>query len=269
LIEVERLRKTFHDRKRGEIPAVKDISFTCPPGKVFGLLGRNGAGKTTTLRMLATILVPTSGTARVAGHDIVQRPADVRRSIGYLSGDTKLYDRLTGRDLLEYFGALAGMSPQKVRSRIDELTGPFDLKEILIKRVGRMSTGMKQRLSIARVIFHEPQVLIFDEPTAGLDVIGARTVLDLVLDLKQKGRTVIFSTHIMTEAERICDEIAIIEQGDILAQGTLDSLKRRGAYASLEDAFIDIVRRAGGDGNGGNGDRAGEFRSPVGAHSDR
>jgi sodium transport system ATP-binding protein len=219
--------------------------------------------------MLATILVPTSGTATVAGYDIVQRPADVRRSIGYLSGDTKLYDRLTGRDLLEYFGALAGMTPSSVRARIGELTGPFDLGEILIKRVGKMSTGMKQRLSIARVIFHDPQVLIFDEPTAGLDVIGARTVLDLVLDLKRRGRTVIFSTHIMTEAERICDDIAIIEQGDILAQGTLDSLKRQGGHASLEDAFIDVVRRAGGGGDAENGGRAVSAPAPVGAHSDR
>ena len=246
MIEVQKLRKTFQDRKRGEIPAVKDVSFTCRPGKVFGLLGRNGAGKTTTLRMLATILVPTSGTATVAGHDIVRHPADVRRSIGYLSGETKLYDRLTGRDLLEYFGALAGMGKSAIRARIVELTEPFELQEILIKRVGKMSTGMKQRLSISRVLFHEPQVLIFDEPTAGLDVIGARTVLNLVQDLKRKGRTVIFSTHIMTEAERICDEIAIIEQGEILAQGTLDSIKRQGGHASLEDAFIDIVQRTGG-----------------------
>ncbi|MGH7681827.1 MAG: ABC transporter ATP-binding protein [Candidatus Eiseniibacteriota bacterium] len=267
MIEVQRLRKTFHDRKRGDVPAVKDVSFTCPPGKVFGLLGRNGAGKTTTLRMLATILVPTSGTAKVAGHDIIEHPAQVRRSIGYLSGETKLYDRLTGREVLEYFGALAGMASPAVRARIDELAVPFELQDILVKRVGRMSTGMKQRLSIARVLFHDPQVLIFDEPTAGLDVIGARTVLDIVQDLKRKGRTVIFSTHIMTEAERICDEIAVIEQGDILAQGTLDDIKRQGGHASLEDAFIDIVRKAGGGQGTGNGSRAADAGNAVGARS--
>jgi sodium transport system ATP-binding protein len=246
LIEVQRLRKTFHDRKKGEIVAVQDISFTCPPGKVFGLLGRNGAGKTTTLRMLATILVPTSGTATVAGHDIQQGPQDVRRSIGYLSGDTKLYDRLTGRDLLQYFGALAGMGPDAVARRIEELSAPFQLPELLDKRVGKMSTGMKQRLSIARVVFHDPQVLIFDEPTSGLDPLAAREVIDLIGGMKGKGRTVIFSTHILSEPPRICDEIAIIEKGALLAQGTVDEVCRRYGAASLEDAFIAVVRGSEG-----------------------
>jgi sodium transport system ATP-binding protein len=246
LIEVQQLRKTFHDRKKGEVPAVRGVSFTCPPGKVFGLLGRNGAGKTTTLRMLATILVPTSGTAQVAGYDIVKQPAEVRRCIGYLSGDTKLYDRLTGRELLQYFGALAGMTPVAIATRIGELKEPFDLAEILEKRVGKMSTGMKQRLSIARVVFHDPSVLIFDEPTSGLDVIGARAVLDLIGDMKTKGRTVIFSTHIMTEAERICDEIAIIERGEILARGTVESLCRGKGSGSLEDAFVETVGSVNG-----------------------
>jgi len=247
LIEVQRLRKTFHDRKRGEVAAVQDVSFVCPPAKVFGLLGRNGAGKTTTLRMLATILVPTSGTAKVAGHDIVERPAEVRRSIGYLSGETKLYDRLTGRELLEYFGALASMNRAAIATRIQELREPFGLGDFLDKRVGKMSTGMKQRLSIARVVFHDPQVLIFDEPTAGLDVIGARAVLTLIQELKKRGRTVIYSTHIMTEAERICDEIAIIERGRILAQGTVESLRQKSNHSSLEDVFVEVVGSVNGD----------------------
>jgi sodium transport system ATP-binding protein len=242
LIEVQGLRKTFHDRKKGDVPAVKGVSFVCKPGRVFGLLGRNGAGKTTTLRMLATILSPSAGTAKVAGFDIVERPADVRRNIGYLSGDTKLYDRLTGRELLAYFGTLAGMDAPKIPARIEELTGPFGLKDILDKRIGKMSTGMKQRLSIARVVFHDPEVLIFDEPTSGLDVFGAREVLSLVLDLKKKGRTVIYSTHIMTEAERICDEIAIIEKGSILRQGTLATLGAGNGSGSLEDVFVEVVK---------------------------
>jgi len=247
LIQVSELSKTFHDRKKGDVPAVRAISFTCRPGQVFGLLGRNGAGKTTTLRMLATILVPTGGTANVAGFDIVQKPAEVRRKIGYLSGETKLYDRLTGRELLSYFGALAGMPRAAVAQRFQELMEPFNLPELLDKRVGKMSTGMKQRLSIARVVFHDPQVLIFDEPTAGLDVIGARTVLGLIQELKGKGRTVIFSTHIMTEAERICDEIAIIEQGRLLTQGTLESVRGRVQSRSLEDVFVDVVGASTGD----------------------
>lgn len=248
MIEVLGLRKTFHDRKKGEIPAVRDISFTCRPGEVFGLLGRNGAGKTTTLRMLATILTPTSGTAKVAGHDIRTHPAEVRRRIGYLSGDTKLYDRLTGRELLRYFGALAGMATPAIQARIEELQEPFGLGELLDKRVGRMSTGMKQRLSIARVVFHDPTILIFDEPTSGLDVMGARAVLSLIVNLKQKGRTVIFSTHIMTEAERICDEIAIIERGAILAQGPVASLRRDAGKETLEDVFVEVVGSVNHDG---------------------
>ena len=252
MIEVQRLRKTFHDRKRGEVAAVQDVSFVCPPAKVFGLLGRNGAGKTTTLRMLATILVPTSGTAKVAGHDIVERPAEVRRSIGYLSGETKLYDRLTGRELLEYFGALASMNRAAIATRIQELREPFGLGDFLDKRVGKMSTGMKQRLSIARVVFHDPEVMIFDEPTAGLDVIAARGVLALIVDLKKQGRTIIYSTHIMTEAERICDEVAIIERGEILTHGSLESIRSQAPSRSVEDVFVQVVTGAGG---GTNGDR--------------
>ncbi|TMQ58443.1 MAG: ABC transporter ATP-binding protein [Candidatus Eisenbacteria bacterium] len=247
MIEVLNLGKTFHDRKKGDIPAVRDISFSCSPGRIFGLLGRNGAGKTTTLRMLATILVPTSGTARIEGFDVNERAGDVRKRIGYLSGDTKLYDRLTGRELLEYFGELAGMTPAAIASRIPELQESFGLGEFLEKRVGKMSTGMKQRLSLARVVLHDPPVLIFDEPTSGLDVMGAREVLRIVRDLSAKGRTVIFSTHIMTEAERICDEIAIIEKGSILAQGTVDSLKRENGGGSLEDVFVKTVGEVNGD----------------------
>ena len=253
LIQVSELTKTFHDRKKGDVPAVRGISFTCSPGKVFGLLGRNGAGKTTTLRMLATILAPSAGTAQVAGFDINQKPGEVRKRIGYLSGDTKLYDRLTGRELLQYFGALAGMPSGAIGKRIVELTEPFGLAGLLDKRVGKMSTGMRQRLSIARVVFHNPEVLIFDEPTAGLDVIGARAVLELVQELKGRGRTVIFSTHIMTEAERICDEIAIIEEGRLLAQGTLESVRSRAPSRSLEDVFIDVV--GGVNGAEGRDDR--------------
>jgi len=241
LIEVLDLCKTFHDRKKGDIPAVRGLSFKCAPGRVFGLLGRNGAGKTTTLRVLATILVPTSGTALIDGLDVNQRPGEVRKRIGYLSGDTKLYDRLTGRELLTYFGELAGMNAPSIAGRITELQVSFGLRDFLDKRVGKMSTGMKQRLSLARVVLHDPPVLIFDEPTSGLDVMGAREVLRIVLDLRSKGRTIIFSTHIMTEAERICDEIAIIERGSILAQGSVGALKSGNGGGTLEDVFVKTV----------------------------
>lgn len=241
MIEVVNLCKTFHDRKKGDIPAVKGITFQCSPGRVFGLLGRNGAGKTTTLRMLATILVPTSGTARIDGQDVIEHPGEVRKRIGYLSGDTKLYDRLTGRELLTYFGELAGMNRPSIAGRIAELQASFGLGDFLDKRVGKMSTGMKQRLSLARVVLHDPPVLIFDEPTSGLDVLGAREVIRIVQDLRARGRTIIFSTHIMTEAERICDEVAIIERGSILAQGTVAALRSGHGGSSLEDVFVQAV----------------------------
>ncbi len=241
MIEVRNLCKTFHDRKKGDIPAVRDVSFQCAPGHVFGLLGRNGAGKTTTLRILATILAPTSGTALIDGMDVNLKPGEVRKRIGYLSGDTKLYDRLTGRELLTYFGELAGMTPASIEGRIAEVQVTFNLVDFLDKRVGKMSTGMKQRLSLARVVLHDPPVLIFDEPTSGLDVMGAREVLRIVKELKAKGRTIIFSTHIMTEAERICDEIAIIERGSILTQGSVISLVNGNGAGSLEDLFVKTV----------------------------
>jgi sodium transport system ATP-binding protein len=239
LIEVVNLCKTFHDRKKGDIPAVTGISFTCSPGRVFGLLGRNGAGKTTTLRMLATILAPTSGTARIEGQDVIERPGEVRKRIGYLSGDTKLYDRLTARELLTYFGQLAGMSAPSIAARIAEVQTSFGLGDFLDKRVGKMSTGMKQRLSLARV----------DEPTSGLDVMGTREVIRIVQDLKAKGRTIIFSTHIMTDAERVCDEIAIIERGEILAQGTVSSLRNGNGQGTLtlEDVFVRTVEAVTSD----------------------
>jgi len=247
LIEVRDLCKTFHDRKKGDISAVRNVSFQCAPGHVFGLLGRNGAGKTTTLRMLATILTPTSGTAVIDGLDVTEKPGEVRKRIGYLSGDTKLYDRLTGRELLEYFGELSGMTQASIEGRIAELQVTFNLRDFLDKRVGKMSTGMKQRLSLARVVLHDPPVLIFDEPTSGLDVMGAREVLRIVQELKAKGRTIIFSTHIMTEAERICDEIAIIEQGSILTQGSVLSLRNGNGGGSLEDVFVKTVQEVTSD----------------------
>jgi len=247
LIEVRDLCKTFHDRKKGDISAVRNVSFQCAPGHVFGLLGRNGAGKTTTLRMLATILAPTSGTAVIDGLDVTEKPGEVRKRIGYLSGDTKLYDRLTGRELLEYFGELSGMTQASIEGRIAELQVTFHLGDFLDRRVGKMSTGMKQRLSLARVVLHDPPVLIFDEPTSGLDVMGAREVLRIVQELKAKGRTIIFSTHIMTEAERICDEIAIIEQGSILTQGSVLSLRNGNGGGSLEDVFVKTVQEVTSD----------------------
>ena len=241
MVQAKSLTKIFHDGKRGDVVAANELSFECRPGTVFGLLGRNGAGKTTTLRMLATILVPTSGTAVVGGYDIISEPAKVRERIGFLSGDTKLYDRLTGRETLTYFGRLAGMRDQTLNARIDELGKQFDLADVLDLKVGKMSTGMKQKISVARVIIHNPSVLILDEPTLGLDVVNARATFDLIRRWKADGKSIIFSTHIMTEAERLCDDIGIIEKGKLLAQGSPSELLRAYGGRDLEDVFIKLV----------------------------
>ena len=241
MVQAKSLKKIFYDGKRGDVLAANDLSFECRPGTVFGLLGRNGAGKTTTLRMLATILVPSSGTAIVDGYDIIQEPGKVREKIGFLSGDTKLYDRLTGRETLRYFGRLAGMGDETLKARIEELRGKFDLADVLDLKVGKMSTGMKQKISVARVIIHDPSVLILDEPTVGLDVVNARATFDLIREWKSDGKTIIFSTHIMTEAERLCDELGIIEKGKLLAHGTPAELVKNHGGVDLEDVFIRLV----------------------------
>jgi sodium transport system ATP-binding protein len=241
LVKATSLRKIFYNGKKGDVLAVDGLSFECRPGSIFGLLGRNGAGKTTTLRMLSTILVPTSGTAVVDGFDVRESPKKVRERIGFLSGDTKLYDRLSGRETLAYFGRLAGLGREEVSKRIEELSHQFSLADVLDVRVGKMSTGMKQKISVARVIIHNPQVLILDEPTLGLDVVNARSTFDLIRRWRDEGKTIIFSTHIMGEAERLCDQLGIIEQGRLLATGSPHELVARHGGADLEDVFIKLV----------------------------
>lgn len=241
MVKSTSLKKIFYDGKRGDVVAVDGLSFECRPGTIFGLLGRNGAGKTTTLRMLSTILVPTSGTATVDGFDIVQSPEKVRERIGFLSGDTKLYDRLSGRETLAYFGRLAGLGREGVSRRIEELSQQFSLADVLDVRVGKMSTGMKQKISVARVIIHNPQVLILDEPTLGLDVVNARSTFDLIRRWRSEGKTIIFSTHIMSEAERLCDELGIIEKGKLLATGSPRELLALHGGGDLEDVFVKLV----------------------------
>jgi len=239
LIEVRDLCKTFHDRKKGDISAVRNVSFQCAPGHVFGLLGRNGAGKTTTLRMLATILAPTSGTAVIDGLDVTEKPGEVRRRIGYLSGDTKLYDRLTGRELLEYFGELSGMTQASIEGRIAELQVTFHLGDFLDRRVGKMSTGMKQRLSLARVVLHDPPVLIFDEPVNGLDPEGIRWIRNLMKSLAAEGRTVFVSSHLIAEMALTAERLIVIGAGRLLADTTVAELSAR--HTTLEDAFLALT----------------------------
>jgi len=241
MVEVQALSKAFRDKKRGLIRAVDGVSFRCVPGQIYGLLGVNGAGKTTTLRMLATILQPSHGTASVAGHDLVSAPAKVRANVGFLSTATALYDRLTARELVEYFGRLNGMAETVLRERVDALFALLDMNEFRDRRCGKLSTGMKQKVSIARALVHDPAVMIFDEPTLGLDVLTARTIVGFIRDCRARGKTVIFSTHVMSEVEKLCDVIAIIHDGRILAEGTLAQLRERTGLTDLEEVFVKIV----------------------------
>jgi sodium transport system ATP-binding protein len=241
MIETENLSKIFWDRKRGEIRAVDRVSFRCLPGQIYGLLGANGAGKTTALRILATILKPTEGTARVAGFDIVREPEKVRANVGFLSTATALYGRLTAREMVEYFGRLNGMNGGALRRRTDELFALLEISEFADRRCDKLSTGMKQKVSIARTLVHDPPVMIFDEPTVGLDVMTARTIVGFIRDCRTHGKTVLFSTHVMSEAEKLCDTIGIIHDGRLLAAGTLAQLRERSGLADLEDIFVRTV----------------------------
>jgi len=241
MIQVEGLTKRFHDNKRGEVIAVNNLKFNCQKGKIYGLLGPNGAGKTTTLRILATMMRPTVGKVKVNGFDVIQEPDEVRKQIGFLSGETGLYDRFTPRETLKFFGRINGMEDKIIDEKMGEIFQALDMENFKDVRVSKLSTGMKQKLSIARCILHDPSVLILDEPTVGLDIITARTVTNYVKSFKEQGKCVIYSTHIMREAEKLCDVIGIIHHGKLLAQGTLEELKKHSSLEDLEEIFFKAI----------------------------
>src|SRR5580700_5542817 len=241
MIEAHHLVKRFRDKKRGTVCAVNGVSFSCRPGEIYGLLGANGAGKTTTLRMLATILAPSEGTAIVAGYDVIKDPQMVRSRVGFLSTATALYGRLSAQEMVEYFGRLHGLDEPTLRRRIDELFARLEMNDYRDRRCDKLSTGMKQKVSIARTLVHDPPVMIFDEPTVGLDVMAARTISGFIRECRDNGKTVIFSTHVMREAEKLCDRIGIIDGGKLLAEGTLADLRRNFGMQDLEDIFVKVV----------------------------
>jgi sodium transport system ATP-binding protein len=243
-VVVRGLTKTFFDEGRGEVRAVDGIDFECSSGEIFGLLGANGAGKTTTLRMLATILVPTGGSAAVLGHDVAAAPEEVRRSLGFFSATTALYPRLTARETLEFFARINRYPADRVKARVAELVARFGLGDYADARVDKLSTGMKQKVSIARTVAHDPPVLIFDEPTVGLDVLNALEMQKVIREFRAEGKTIIFSTHIMSEAEKLCDRIAIIHRGVIHACATLEALREATGQRYLEDIFVHYVEEA-------------------------
>jgi ABC-2 type transport system ATP-binding protein len=260
-IEAEKLRRTYRQtsgflrRRTKTIEAVRGIDFEVNEGELFGLLGPNGAGKTTTIKMLVTLLIPTSGAARVLGHDVVRDARAVRRKIGYIfGGDRGAYERLSGLDNLRYFSELYGVPPKVQKRRIPELLELVGLMGREKERVEGYSRGMRQRLHIARGLLHDPPVVVMDEPTIGLDPVGARELRHTISELAQAGKTVLLTTHYMYEADALCDRIAVIAEGEIVAEGTPSALKSVVADRTvveieaygLPDAALERVRASPG-----------------------
>lgn len=249
MIEVKNLTKTFALSKKQQnemradgmgssLDAVRNVSFQCAPGRIFTLLGPNGAGKTTTLRMIATILKPSSGTITVAGYDVVHQDVEVRRRLGFLTGSTGLYDRLTPNEMITYFGKLSGMPDDLIEKRKNALFDRLDIHPFANRRIAKFSTGMKQKVSIVRTMIHDPEVVVFDEPTSGLDVITAKNIIQLIRDCRDQNKTVIFSTHIMSEVNMLSDDLAIIHKGDLIYNNTFAKFKSEMQENTLEDEFI-------------------------------
>lgn len=252
MIQVEHLSKQYKltkkqqqelQSKTNSIFAVDDVNFVCKPGRVFSLLGPNGAGKTTTLRMIATILKPSKGDVLVSGHSVVNESVKVRQKIGFLTGSTNLYDRLTPEEIVKYFADLYGMSKSDFKERKELLFEQLGINDFLKKRIGQLSTGMKQKVSIARSMIHDPQVVIFDEPTSGLDVITANNIIELIRNCRKEGKTVIFSSHIMSEVDLLCDDLAIISKGKLIYSNTMEAYRQISTNQSLTETFIQLVQK--------------------------
>jgi sodium transport system ATP-binding protein len=259
MIEVNHLAKRFRlpPQKNKTVPpqkrdpreqdgwfhAVRDVSFQCAAGEVLGLLGPNGAGKTTTLRLLSTALRPDHGTALINGIDVLAQPLVARKSIGFLSGATGLYGRLTTRENVTYFGRLHGIREPALQQRIDDLFTLLDMHSFADKRADSLSAGMKQKCAIARAVVHQPQVVILDEPTTGLDVMAAKILLDFIASYKAQGIPLIFSTHHLHEVEKLCDRVCIINHGRTAFSGSVEQLRHLGGSHDLYDAFVSVIQQ--------------------------
>lgn len=241
LVQVKNLCKSYSDNVRDPFIAVDNLCFTAHAGEVFGLLGPNGAGKTTALRILATVLQPTSGQAFVSSFDVVAQAEMVRYSIGFVSNNTAIYERMTPWEFVEFFGRLYGVNPTVLRERMETLFLQLKMNEFRDIPGARLSTGMKQKVSIARALVHDPPVLIFDEPTLGLDVLVTRSLHNIILELRDQGKCILFSTHIMREVERLCDRVAIMHRGKVLDAGSLEELSDRHGTSDFEELFYQLI----------------------------
>lgn len=241
LVQVQNLCKSYPDSATGEFFALDNVSFVAKAGEVFGLLGPNGAGKTTALRILATILQPTSGSVRIFNFDVTSQADYVRHSIGFVSNNTAIYDRMSAWEMVEYFGRLYALPDDHLYPRMEKIFRKLQMDEFRDCPGVKMSTGMKQKVSIARALIHDPPVLIFDEASLGLDVMVARALQSIVLDLRDQGKCIIYSTHIMREVERMCDRVAIIYKGRLLDSGTLPDLADRHSQNDFEELFFQLL----------------------------
>lgn len=241
MISVQNLVKEFPKKDGSKFYAVDDVSFTANDNEIVCLLGVNGAGKTTTMRVLSTVFQPSGGTATIHGWDIRKDPDKVRENLGFLSGDTGLYNRLRVHEFIRYFGSLYSMDDKDITQRMDEMAELLDMKDFMDKKIEFLSTGMKQKVSIVRSIIHDPPVMILDEPTSGLDILTARNIISFIRSCKERGKCVLFSTHIMREAERLADRIVMIHKGKILAEGSLDLLREETGQMDLDDIFVHYV----------------------------
>ncbi len=257
MIEVKEISKSFreHSKKgrgligllqslRGdkEFFAINNVSLNAKPGEILGLLGPNGAGKTTLLRMLSTALKPCRGTASFMGIDLVENPLEVRKRIGFLSDNTGLYGRLTAREMIEYYGKLHGLKRSELRKRMDKLFSVLEMTEFADKRNASLSSGMKQKVSIARTLIHEPDIIMFDEPTTGLDVAAAEAILNFIESCKEQGKTVIFCTHHMHEVERLCDNVVILNKGKLCFAGSIEQMRTKTGQRLLDKAFLALIK---------------------------
>ncbi len=236
MIQVQGLSKSF-----GKVKAVQNVSFSAPDGQITGLLGPNGAGKSTTLRMLYTLLKPDSGTAQVDGFDVRQSPLEVQKRIGVLADARGLYPRLTSRENIRYYGRLHGLEGEALEKKIDALLVLLDMQSIADRRTEGFSTGEKLKVAIARTLVHNPKNVLLDEPTNGLDVISTRAMRQFIQRLREEGKCVLFTSHIMQEVAALCDRIVVISQGAVTANGTPDDLRRQTGQENLEDAFVAVI----------------------------
>lgn len=241
MIHVRKLTKRYNEMRSGDFTALAGISFDAMPGQIFGLLGPNGAGKTTALRILSTVLQPSDGTAVVNGFDVIKDAEQVRRQIGFVSMNTAIYDRMTAWEMVQYFGQLYGIELDLLHRRMESLFERFKMNNIRDVLGSKMSTGMKQKVSIVRAMIHDPPVLIFDEATSGLDILAAREVLKTVEQVRDNGKCVLFSSHIMSEVSRLCDRVAIMHRGSILAEGSIQELADQYSEPDLEELFFQLI----------------------------